>query len=496
MQYLKEELLKVAKISFDTENPRGLSPIQIEKDLDVLIESIKNLGVLQPIIVKPKENNKEEYILIDGERRLRATKKANITEIPARIATSEANGRIMAYNVHMLHKKWTLAAETIAVKRIIEEIKKEKPNIKESDLKKQVKQLTKYPNNRLNDLWKVVKFNNKYIKKSIEGTLDVSYLVRIEVDFIRKIKSKYPSIFKNYNDDKLRIILAEKAINGLLVGTRYMMDTFKDVFSDKQNKQTIERLLLEFLESKNKSISETYCEWQNIYSEESDTDNVGKEKQEDENVTRGKDDSVDSSEMEEDKGEESSKEDKYDKNDDKELNLDYSKIKLTKKQQTKIDDIRPKYESIGKKLSDEETEYIKEALHCLKIQCFKASVLMIWSTGISKVLKFIEKDISKFSTASQEMKDNNKSFYRHHCLNFQTNATDIDGIRHASKDIQLLSYICFENKIDESQFKKLKNNYDTRNDCAHPTQIKLEVNETIAIFENIYNLVLNNNKLI
>ena len=44
-------------------------------------DSIKNYGVLQPIVVKMDENNK--YMIIAGERRFRASKLANKNQIPA-----------------------------------------------------------------------------------------------------------------------------------------------------------------------------------------------------------------------------------------------------------------------------------------------------------------------------------------------------------------------------------------------------------------------------
>jgi len=41
----------------------------------------------------------------------------------------------------------------------------------------------------------------------------------------------------------------------------------------------------------------------------------------------------------------------------------------------------------------------------------------------------------------------------------------------------------------------LKAHYDTRNDCAHPTSLKLSMSEVIVIFENMYKLILDNPKL-
>lgn len=51
-----------------------------EEELVSLSNSIKTHGLIQPIVVKPHKN---DYIIIAGERRWRASKKAGIKEIPA-----------------------------------------------------------------------------------------------------------------------------------------------------------------------------------------------------------------------------------------------------------------------------------------------------------------------------------------------------------------------------------------------------------------------------
>ncbi len=50
--------------------------------LDVLIESVKQFGLLQPILVRPVRGEPEAYEIIAGERRWRAAQKAQLHDVP------------------------------------------------------------------------------------------------------------------------------------------------------------------------------------------------------------------------------------------------------------------------------------------------------------------------------------------------------------------------------------------------------------------------------
>ena len=69
--------LKLRDIEPNPDQPRKL----FEKDkLEALAESIKEHGLIQPIVVKPGENGM--YVIVAGERRWRASKLAGLTEVP------------------------------------------------------------------------------------------------------------------------------------------------------------------------------------------------------------------------------------------------------------------------------------------------------------------------------------------------------------------------------------------------------------------------------
>lgn len=58
-----------------------------EEGLSELAASIAEVGVLQPVVVRPLEDGR--YALIAGERRWRAARRAGLTELPAMIRTSD-----------------------------------------------------------------------------------------------------------------------------------------------------------------------------------------------------------------------------------------------------------------------------------------------------------------------------------------------------------------------------------------------------------------------
>lgn len=72
--------VRMIPIESITPNPHQPRREFSEDALNDLCASIKTRGVLQPVLIRPLENNRFE--LVAGERRLRASKLAGLTEIP------------------------------------------------------------------------------------------------------------------------------------------------------------------------------------------------------------------------------------------------------------------------------------------------------------------------------------------------------------------------------------------------------------------------------
>lgn len=64
-------------------NPFQTRHVNDDDALEELADSIKVNGVVQPIMVRPSEEDEGRFVLILGERRLHASKKAGKTHIPA-----------------------------------------------------------------------------------------------------------------------------------------------------------------------------------------------------------------------------------------------------------------------------------------------------------------------------------------------------------------------------------------------------------------------------
>lgn len=91
-----------------------------EEELLELRDSIKEYGVLQPIIVK--KNNNGEYILIAGERRLRASILAGLQRIPAVIRDADdQDSAVIALVENVQRENLGYMEEAQAYNKLIEE---------------------------------------------------------------------------------------------------------------------------------------------------------------------------------------------------------------------------------------------------------------------------------------------------------------------------------------------------------------------------------------
>lgn len=111
--------IEISKIEANPYQPRTKFD---EESLNELAQSIKELGIVQPITVRKIHNN--SYQLIAGERRYRAAKIAGLTSIPAYVRMAEDDKMLELALVENIQREDLDSIEVaISYQRLIDECK-------------------------------------------------------------------------------------------------------------------------------------------------------------------------------------------------------------------------------------------------------------------------------------------------------------------------------------------------------------------------------------
>lgn len=121
-QPVAKKVSGVAEISIDEieANPYQPRTIFDEETLNELADSIREIGIIQPITVRSTDEGK--YQLISGERRLRASKIAGLDKIPAYIRLAEDQNLLEMALVENIQREDLDAIEiAISYQRLLDE---------------------------------------------------------------------------------------------------------------------------------------------------------------------------------------------------------------------------------------------------------------------------------------------------------------------------------------------------------------------------------------
>lgn len=108
--------LPITEIEPNTDNPRLIFR---QDKLDLLRESIEQVGILVPLIVARKEN---KFVLIDGERRWLCAKQLGISKVPVNIidAPDESTYILRMFNIHKVREDWELMPTAWKLEKIMD----------------------------------------------------------------------------------------------------------------------------------------------------------------------------------------------------------------------------------------------------------------------------------------------------------------------------------------------------------------------------------------
>lgn len=266
----------INSISIDELHPFPDNPFKVleNEDFQSLTESIKNFGVISPLIVRPLDTG--GYEIISGHRRKAACEKAGIEKVPAFVREMDRDAAIIALVDSNLHRGNILPSEkAFAYKMKLEAIKRqgqrtdltsrllvgklESADIVGMESDESGRQVQRYI--RLTELIPPVLQLVDEGKIAFSPAIELSYLVEEEqADLLETIESEdcTPSLSQAQRMKKLSqdgrldmdvifaIMTEEKSNQKEQI--KLKKDTIKDFFPKGYTAQQMEQIILKLLE--------------------------------------------------------------------------------------------------------------------------------------------------------------------------------------------------------------------------------------------------------
>lgn len=261
----------ITYIETDRLKPFNDHPYKVKDDDEMknLIGSIKENGVLSPLIVRPTKN--DEYEIISGHRRLFASRRAGLTEVPALVVEMDRDNAAIALVDSNLHRDNISPSEkAFAYKLKMEAMSKQghRTDLTSSQVATKsdtATEIGKQMNESRDQVFRYIRLTNllpellEYVDKgriAFTPAVELSYLNDIEQqDLVRTIEIEdcTPSLSQAVrmkklsqqgllNDDKILEIMSEEKANQkerIKIPTERVRKFFPKGFSTAQIEEAI-----------------------------------------------------------------------------------------------------------------------------------------------------------------------------------------------------------------------------------------------------------------
>jgi hypothetical protein len=147
---------------------------------------------------------------------------------------------------------------------------------------------------------------------------------------------------------------------------------------------------------------------------------------------------------------------------------------------------------LGTLPSQEENEYLKEAVDCAKKGFLRAAVVLGWCAAIDRVHRKIEAiGFPAFNVASAQMASQQQGRFKR--FSSTQNVSSISELR-AVFDSVILWIIEGMALVDSNQHTRLTSCFEMRCQCAHPGEAPITPFNLMSFFSDINEIVLKNPK--
>ena len=215
-----ERMMKISMIEPNREQPRK----KFDEDaLQELSESIKQYGILQPLLVSDK---KDYYEIVAGERRWRAAKMAGLKEVPVVVkefSTQEIVEISLIENIQ--REDLNPVEEAMAYKRLIDEF-----HLKQDEIAERVSKSRTAVTNSM----RLLKLDSRVQQMMVDEMISAGHARAILA--ISDPEQQYNAAMKVF-DEKLSVRETEKLVKSILTPTKK-----KPVVSDPTEDASYESL--------------------------------------------------------------------------------------------------------------------------------------------------------------------------------------------------------------------------------------------------------------
>lgn len=198
--------MKVVQIPVDliVPNPEQPRKVFTDNELEELTNSIREYGVLQPLLVKKAVGRK--FILIAGERRLRASKLAGLQRVPVIVKDlDEPEAALIALVENVQREDLNFLEEARAYKKLMEDF-----NLTQGDIAKRVSKQQSTISNKIRIL---------SLPEELQQMLMANKLTERHARALLKLSDEADrkKILKRVIDNNLNVKQTEKLIEELLL---------------------------------------------------------------------------------------------------------------------------------------------------------------------------------------------------------------------------------------------------------------------------------------
>lgn len=198
-----ERMMKISMIEPNREQPRN----KFDEDaLQELSESIKQYGILQPLLVSDK---KDYYEIVAGERRWRAAKMAGLKEVPVVVkefSTQEIVEISLIENIQ--REDLNPVEEAMAYKRLIDEF-----HLKQDEIAERVSKSRTAVTNSM----RLLKLDSRVQQMMVDEMISAGHARAILA--ISDPEQQYNAAMKVF-DEKLSVRETEKLVKSILTPTK------------------------------------------------------------------------------------------------------------------------------------------------------------------------------------------------------------------------------------------------------------------------------------